>query len=276
MPRVMVLYLLEKTYVAGSARFFIEDKLKPGQLKFEGPEFHHMVRVTRHQTGDVVRLFDGVGHEADAEIATISRNAAALNVREIEFIPPDPDPQLVLAVPIPKVNRAGWLIEKAVELGVSKLIPLSTVRSVVDPRDSKIETFRSSVVAACKQCGRSRLMEISSPVKFGDLVKSQFPKQLTMVAHPGGVPLSEVFIRASLKQSLDRNQASSADTTSVTSVLVVIGPEGGLTAEEVTQAVDGGAQLVSLGPLILRMETAALLVASLFQMARQSELPTES
>lgn len=261
--------------MAGAARFFIEDKIKPGQLTFEGPEFHHMVRVTRHQMGDVVRLFDGAGHEADAEIATISRNAATLNVREIEFISPELGPRLILAVPIPKFNRAGWLIEKAVELGVSKLIPLSTVRSVVDPRDSKIETFRSNVIAACKQCGRSRLMEISAPVKFGDLVKTQFEQHLTIVAHPGGVPLCESFIRASLKQSLDRNQASSADT-SMTNALVVIGPEGGLTDEEVTQAVGAGAQLVSLGPLILRMETAALLVAGLFQMAGQSELSTMS
>ncbi len=253
--------------MAGLARFFVETKMKSGAFTLDGAEFHHMVRVTRHQVGDTVRLFDGHGHEADAEITAVSRTAAAMKVGKVEVMPSEASPRLILAVPIPKFTRAGWLIEKAVELNVSKLVPLTTARSVVDPRDSRIETFRNSIISASKQCGRSRLMEISPPAKLDDLIKSRFDGQLAVVAHPGGMPLSETLVRSLLKDAADRAPAKSK-AAAPDSIFVVIGPEGGLTVEEVAQAVGAGVRLVGLGPQVLRVETAALLAAGLIQMAR--------
>ena len=75
-------------------------------------------------------------------------------VGKVEVIPEDEGPDLILAVAIPKATRASWLVEKAVELGVTKILPIRTQRSVVDPRQSKLSTLESNIIAACKQCGR--------------------------------------------------------------------------------------------------------------------------
>lgn len=245
-----------------SARFFIEDKLKAGTLAFDGTEFHHMVRVTRHQIGDTVRLFDGAGKEADAEITFISRHSATLKVGKIETIPQEPGPHLVLAVAMPKLTRAGWLVEKAVELGVSRIIPIQTQRSVVDPRESRLDALRNTIVAASKQCGRSRLMEVTSVMNWQDFVNKVVPNYSTTVAHPGGMPFTSELVATTLTEAAERH----ADDKKVAedSLLVVIGPEGGFVIEEVTQATARGARLVSLGSRILRMETAAIYAAVVF------------
>lgn len=243
-----------------ASRFFVSDRLKKGTMAFEGSEFHHMVRVTRHQVGDSVVLFDGAGREAEAKIEHISRHAATLKVGKVATLPEEPGPYLILAVAMPKASRSQTLIEKAVELGVSKVIPLTTSRSVVDPRRSKLDQLRNNIIAASKQCGRSRLMEVGDVVPWADFVASDLMGAGTAVAHPGGVPFNESLVSSIV--------AGSGRKKATTDTLVgVIGPEGGFTVEEVTQAVTRGARLVNLGPRILRVETAAMMMASVFTSA---------
>lgn len=249
------------------ARFYLPENMKAGQLSFDGSEFHHMVRVTRHQVGDTVRLFDGTGREADAEITFISRHAATLQVGKVQTIPEADHPQLILAVAMPKSSRAGWLVEKAVELGVSRIVPLKTTRSVVDARESKLDALRGNIVAACKQCGRTRLMKIDSTISWVDFVESEMQQHVAAVAHPGGAPFTESFVR-NLTSSATRSRGKQ---DSKQNVVVAIGPEGGFSVEEFTLALTRGASLISLGPRILRMETAALAVAAIFQSAQLSE-----
>ena len=244
------------------ARFYVPENLKAGQLSLDGSEFHHMVRVTRHQVGDTVRLFDGTGREADAEITFTSRHAATLQVGNVQAIPELDQPQLILAVALPKSSRAGWLVEKAVELGVSKIVPLKTSRSVVDARELKLDALRGNIVSACKQCGRSRLMTIESTVNWGEFVDSEMQNNISCVAHPGGVPFTD-----SLVSTLATEAARSQKQSSMKSVIVAIGPEGGFTIDEVSHAATRGARLISLGPRILRVETAGLTAAAVFQSA---------
>ena len=168
-----------------ASRFFVTDRLKKGTMAFEGSEFHHMVRVTRHQVGDNVLLFDGAGREAEALIEHISRHAATLKVGKVETLPVEPGPYLVLAVAMPKASRAVTLVEKAVELGVSKIIPITTSRSVVDPRPSKLDQLRNNIISASKQCGRSRLMEVGEVITWSQLVSSDLLGEKTA----GGVRL---------------------------------------------------------------------------------------
>ena len=241
------------------SRFYVESRLKTGPMQYEGAEFHHMVRVTRHQVGDSVRLFDGKGNEADAEITFVSRNSAALKVGKVEVMPDEDGPKLVLAVAIPKATRASWLVEKAVELGVTRVLPIRTQRSVVDPRQSKLETLQSNIIAACKQCGRSRLMELGTVIDWSEFVANKLEGSAVAIAHPGGVPFTTGVISSLCDDATKKTPESSRGT-----VTIVIGPEGGFTVEEITQAASRGAQLVSLGPRILRVETAALAAASLF------------
>ena len=243
------------------SRFYVESRIKSGAMQYEGAEFHHMVRVTRHQVGDAVRLFDGQGNEADAEITFVSRNSAALMVGKVEVIPEDEGPDLILAVAIPKATRASWLVEKAVELGVTKILPIRTQRSVVDPRQSKLSTLESNIIAACKQCGRSRLMELGSVIDWSDFIANELATSAVAIAHPGGVPFTTEMIASLCKDAPSKARDEESSRGSVT---IVIGPEGGFTVEEITQAASRGAQLVSLGPRILRVETAALAAAALF------------
>ena len=245
------------------SRFHITELLKAGTFTLDTSEFHHMVRVTRHKVGDTVRMFDGSGREADAEITFLSRSAATLNVGKVEAMPEENGPQFILAVPIPKLARAGWIVEKAVELGVSKLIPIGTTRSVVDPRETKLDNLRASVISAMKQSGRSRAMEITPVMKWSDFVSSVVAQHATVVAHPGGVPFTSAFICGALADAAKRSGLTKSKDGSPT-FLAVAGPEGGFTVEEVTQAVTSGARLTSLGPRILRVETAALAMASIF------------
>lgn len=245
------------------SRFHVPEPLRAGTFTLDTSEFHHMVRVTRHKVGDTVRMFDGSGREADAEITFLSRSAATLSVGKVESMPEGDGPQLILAVPIPKLARAGWIVEKAVELGVSKLIPIGTTRSVVDPRETKLDNLRASVISAMKQSGRSRAMEITPVMKWPDFVKTELPQHATVVAHPGGMPFTTGFIHSALAEATGRSGLAKSKGGSPT-FLAVAGPEGGFTVEEVTQAVTSGARLTSLGPRILRVETAALAMAAIF------------
>jgi 16S rRNA (uracil1498-N3)-methyltransferase len=243
------------------SRFFVDDHLKSGMLNFDGSEFHHMIRVTRHQVGDDVRLFDGTGREANANITFISRHSAALKVSRVETIAEDETAQLVLAVAMPKSSRSGWLVEKAVELGVSHIQPITTSRSVVNARETKLDNLRQNIVSACKQSGRSRLMEIKPTLSWADFIKNQVPKNVVAVAHPGGMPFSTTLVGDLAGQA----KRSGSKKKTGKQVIVAIGPEGGFTVEEITQAVTREARLVSLGQRILRVETAALAVAAVYQ-----------
>jgi len=158
-------------------------------------------------------------------------------------------PRIVLATAVPKGERMDWLVEKATELGVSRLIPLKTTRSTVDPRDSKLDRLRGQVIAACKQSRRNELMEIAPVVHWSEFVASLREAAPFFVAHPGGQTLSQTV-----------SQVMPAATAEV---IVAIGPEGGWTDEEVALAESRGAQRISLGPQILRIETAALAAAVL-------------
>jgi len=248
------------------SRFFVYGDFRPGTVSFDGSEFHHMVRVTRHQVGDTVRLFDGTGKEADAEITYISRNAATLRVGKIETIPEAAGPRLSLAVTLPKASRSGWLIEKAVELGVRRLIPLKTARSVVDPRESRLESLRENVIAASKQCGRSRLMEIESPVEWSDFLKKNATEGGVVMANPGGAPFTTRQVHERLEEI--SGLAKSKKKRASPEMIATVGPEGGFTVEEVTQGVTRNALLVGLGSRLLRVETAAVMMASVFLSAQ--------
>jgi len=249
------------------SRFHLPDNLKTGSLSFDGSEFHHMVRVTRHQVGDTIRLFDGSGREADAEITSISRRSATLTVGEVQSLAESDRPQLILAVAMPKSSRAGMLVEKSVELGVNRLIPLKTARSVVAPGQSKLETLRGNVVAACKQCGRSRLMTIDAVADWNDFLSAESGQNLMAIADPGGTPFTESLLRT---MPFDTEQPQPAGNRQ--NLVMAIGPEGGLTDDEVARATTYGAQPVSLGPRILRVETAAFAAAAVFQSVMQ-EMP---
>ena len=226
-------------------RFFCSERPVGGLLTIAGDEAHHLTRVRRVGVGEVVIVFDGRGGGWRAQVHEIARDRVTLGV--VEPVAPGPTLpcELTLATAMPKGDRAEWLVEKATELGVARLVPLLTARTIVDPRAGKLDRLRRRVVEATKQCGRDRLMEIGEPVQWADFARYALPS-VGLVAHPGGV------------SALNWPRAG-ADRP----ITLAIGPEGGFTDEEIEMSRSADWRPVSLGPTLLRIETAGLAGAAL-------------
>src|SRR5262249_53228101 len=146
------------------------------------------------------------------------------------------------AAPLPKGDRGDFLLEKLTELGVTDFVPLRTRRSVIHPREARLDKLERAVIEASKQCGRNVLMQVGPLTDWDDYCRRTELPQRKILAHPGGEAIT---------------------TGAAGDMAVAVGPEGGFTDEEVTLARAAGWRVVSLGPRILRVETAALALAVL-------------
>jgi 16S rRNA (uracil1498-N3)-methyltransferase len=219
-------------------RVYIDDSLEQEILLISGPEAHHLARVRRAQVGDRVEVFDGRGTAFEAVIDRVERDR--VTVRRMNHPLPDRKPVLAitLATAIPRGERFDWLVEKSVELGVERLVPVRFARSVVDPGQGKLDRTRRAIIEASKQCGRNMLMRIEPPIDWAGLLQ-QLPGTDRLIAHPGAPQLSTMW----------RGKGP---------VTIAIGPEGGLTDRELEEALAAGWRPFGLGSIILRIETAAI------------------
>jgi 16S rRNA (uracil1498-N3)-methyltransferase len=227
-------------------RFHVNCELAEGLVVVRGPEAHHLA-VCRARPGDEVCLFNGDGREYPARVVAVSRRDVTLEVlralapqRELAF-------RLHLASSLPKGDRAQFLVEKLTELGTTRFTVLSTRRAVVQPREAKLDRMERHIVEASKQCGRNVLMTVDPQRDWATFVADIELPSRRLLAQPGGEPLPP----------------PAGD------VIAAVGPEGGFTDEEVAQAVAAGWQVVGLGPRILRVETAALVLAAHFAVPRE-------
>src|SRR5262245_60455622 len=144
-----------------SDRFFVDTPISGDRAMLIGDEARHLAAVMRAQVGDEVVLFDGSGAEFGARITGLKKNTVELVVLERREISRELPIPLTLAVALPKGDRQKWLVEKATELGVTRLVPLITERGVAQLVESALERLRRAVIEASKQCGRNKLMEIA-------------------------------------------------------------------------------------------------------------------
>ena len=268
-------------------RYFVETPIRGAQAALTGGEAHHLAHVMRAKPGDRVVLFDGEGAEYSAQVQQVGRGQVELAVlarieadRELPY-------ELTLGVALPKGDRQKWLVEKAVELGVTRLTALNTSRGVAQPAASTLSRLERTAIEAAKQCGRNRLMGIAPAQPWDGYVRSTPPDAWRLVAHPGAaLTAADLFA----EHSRLAGPAGGAGTTSTASpfqgegslkveaqphapgeraraVFLAIGPEGGLADEEISLAQKAGWQLVDLGPRILRIETAVVLLAAIVTLA---------
>jgi 16S rRNA (uracil1498-N3)-methyltransferase len=230
-----------------SERFYISSPLHPGPIELAGPEAHHLATVCRFRPGDAVCLFNGDGREYPARIVAVARKRVQVEVLRVEEPARELPFSLEVAAPLPRGDRAAFLVEKLTELGVTSFVPLSCARSVVHPRDGKLEKLERHVIEASKQCGRNRLMSVGDLSEWGSYCGLVNGSERRLLAHPGG--------KGRLGQVLPTVPAETA-------VQVVVGPEGGLSDAEVALACAHGWQPIDLGPRILRVETAAIALAA--------------
>lgn len=228
-----------------SDRFHIAADLAPGPFDITGPEAHHLATVCRLRPGDTVVLFNGRGEEAQACISEVGKKRVLVEVLAVDRPHRELGFRLEVAAPLPRGDRADFLIEKLTELGVTSFTPLRTSRSVVHPRDSKIDRLDRHVIEASKQCGRNVLLHLAALAPWSEFCREPTLAARKLLAHPAGPALSGLF-----------SEVAGRD------VVLAFGPEGGFTDEEVALGQEAGWQVVSLGPRILRVETAAIALAT--------------
>lgn len=237
--------------MSGPRRAYLSPLPVDDQAVLTGDEAHHLGRVLRVTPGETVELFDGLGRVAAANITGVSKRAVELQILGVTTFPASP--HLTLAVAPPKGERFDWLIEKSVEWGVTEFVPLITERGVVDPRDSKLERLRQTVIEAAKQSQQAWLMRITNPEPLASIRQRVPASAPFLFGDFSGCGVTEAFLKI---QDWSRPVA-------------LIGPEGGWTESERTLVLEAGGLGIRLGESILRTETAAIGLATAIQISRR-------
>ena len=230
-------------------RFHCPLPLRPGaELELPATAARH-VQVLRLQPGGEITLFNGEGGEVTATITRMGRSDVAVRIDSQQATEREPARPVQLALGMPANDRMDWLVEKAAELGVHSVQPLHTAHSVLrlagDRATKKQTHWQSVAVAACEQCGGNRvpaMLPVADLSAWLPASAGGAALRCVLSLAPGTRPLSEVL----------------GDAPADAGVLFLSGPEGGLSASEDAQARAAGFVPVTLGPRVLRAETAAL------------------
>lgn len=231
-------------------------------------ETRHLRNVLRLEAGDEIFLFDGAGREFRCQAQTVARASTEVSViRQVEAAQPESGLNLTLAIALLKGEKFDLVIQKATELGVTRIIPLITSRADVrirsdDDAARKTTRWQRIVLEATKQCGRARLMKIETPTMFSDLVRGG-DKRDSVARDDASV--DAVRIMFAEREGASLAEALGGGKNGPKTVTALIGPEGGWADDEIEQGREAGWQIVTLGGRILRAETAAIVIAALIQ-----------
>ena len=258
-----------------SARFYADIALVPGQTITLPDQAARHVQVLRLQPGDAITLFNGRGNsqqslegEFEATVARMGRSDVEVTIGAYTATAREAARAIHLVVGMPANDRMDWLIEKATELGAASIQPVMTERSVLrlkgERADKKLAHWRASASAACEQCGRNRVPLIHDAATLADWLK----KSASGTGHdanalsPDAAPARSTRLLLSL-QAGSRPLAEIIAGSASASFTFLNGPEGGLSPAEEAAALACGFSPVTLGPRILRAETAPLACLSL-------------
>lgn len=228
-------------------RLFVTTPLGAGaRVELDSGQANYLGNVMRLKAGDPLLVFDGASGEWLAEIAESDRKRMTLAVKQ-QTRPQEIAPDLWLAFAPVKKGKVDWLVEKAVELGVSRLVPVITQRTIVDKLN--LDRMRAHIIEAAEQCGRTALADIDQPVKLDAFLRGRDSgRTLYFADESGGTPAALAYKSGP--------------------AVILTGPEGGFTTDEASAIrASQGAIAISLGPRILRAETAALAAISAWMSA---------
>ncbi len=239
-------------------RFYLPPEQARGQpLLLTGGEAHHALQVLRLREGNRLEVLNGVGRRLLCQVAGCSRKEVTLQILEVAE-QSEPPVRITLLQAIPKGKNFESVIQKATELGVSRIVPVLSERVVsqLDDRDHapKVQKWQATAIEAIKQCGQAWLPQVSPPVSIAGFLQRGESFDLPLIAslHPG---------RKHLRHYLRSHETAGAAT--LKSACVWIGPEGDFTPEEVDAITAAGALPITLGSLVLRVETAAICALSI-------------
>ena len=246
----------QDTLVGRSRRFFAERPLHPGERVLPGPTAKHAAGVLRLRSGEHIVLFDGSGLEFPAEIVSVGRQGVRVVVGDGLPVNRESPLSIHLGVGLSQLGAMDLVVQKATELGVAEIIPMETERSQgwLARKGGKERQVRWERIAqeAARQCGRNRIARVAHVAHFSQVIRQEVT--------PAAVRL--IFWEEEARRGLREVLAARGP---VSEVHLLIGPEGGFSSAETTAARTAGFDIVSLGPRILRTETAAIAVVSLLQ-----------
>jgi len=224
-------------------RFYLDAPLRAGGVcALSEDAAHHAVHVLRLREGDEVTLFNGRGGEFAARIASMQRLRISIDLLQHRALERESPLRVTLVQGVSAGERMDSTVRKAVELGVAEVQPVLAARSVARPKGDRAENRRSHwqkiVISACEQCGRNRVPEVQALVSLGDYRPEASATKILLS------PASELAL----------SKVPAAESH----VVLAAGPEAGFTKEEEARLVEAGFVPASLGPRILRTETAAV------------------
>lgn len=224
------------------------------KLEILGEEAHHITNVLRLKEGTMVALFDGFGFKTLGILVDVTNEKVMVELINDQVVNTEPDLEVTLYQSLPKKDKFELIIQKATELGVYSIVPVITKRTIIhidnEKAKKKLERWNKIAQEACKQSGRAYVPQISEPISFKTMLCG-LKTELNLIPHEGET-------KKGLKQVLKSFKASIPK-----SIGIFIGPEGGWDKEEVEIAVKHGIIPVTLGPRILRTETASLAVLTM-------------
>ncbi|MBP8988991.1 MAG: 16S rRNA (uracil(1498)-N(3))-methyltransferase [Clostridia bacterium] len=254
-------------------RFFIEDILPPDQteLKLTGAEAHHVSHVLRMREGDELLICDGSGSDFLCRIDRKSGHEVFLSIKERYANQTEPDYEVTLYQGLVKGEKMGQIIQKSVELGVTRIVPIQCQRSIVkvsDEYEKKQARWNRIAAEAAKQCGRGIRPPVDGILTFSDCIRDAVSADLSII--PWEMERKQSIRSVLMAFHSDFTKRLTADQNMKRAnpcFCVMIGPEGGFTEEEVEEASSAGICPVTLGRRILRTETAgpAVLAMILYQ-----------
>lgn len=238
------------------ARFFLPQKQIHGQFaKIDGSELDHLRKVLRLKAGDLITVFDDAGWEHEAVIRSVAGAQGEVEIIRSYQAQRESPLRLTLAVGLTKGEKIDFVVEKATELGVQRIVPFASTHAVPKLDERKIaaraERWRKIALSATKQCGRLQVPEVLPLMRFEDLL-----------AHAQSEGAKLLCWERETEQSLRQAHDKLPD---VKALLIAVGPEGGFSPSEAEMARQHGFEPVHLGRRILRAETAAITALSLVQ-----------
>lgn len=236
-------------------KFFIPvENFCDDQVIIKGDDVKHIYKVLRLSNGDRISVNNCKGKEFIGEIANINKECVTVNILEEIQLNNESPVSITLYQGLPKSSKMDFIVQKSVEIGLTSIVPVVTER-VISKSDvsefKKTDRWVRIALEACKQCKRSIIPQVSSPINFDDMLQRIDSADLIVVPYEN----QENFgIRTMLRE---------INKTGIKSIAVIIGPEGGFEEEEIIKLKSVGAYIVTLGPRILRTETAGLVTASI-------------
>ena len=225
-------------------RVFINQKIISSEIiSLPEDKAHHMTHVLRLRVGDQIKLFNNTGLEFRAEITEATKKTIRVQVKDDGHLENESPLAITLCLAISRGSRMDFSIQKAVELGVTTIIPIisefGNVKLTGSRTDNKLSHWRKIIIGAAEQCGRNKLAELQSPIIFNECLNSD-STATKLILHPG---VEKMMSKITVKNGR---------------LILMIGPEGGFSELELQRASDNNYIPISLGPRVLRTETAVV------------------